>query len=77
MEEVNEFKYLGRVLCKHGRMERKIRERVMKGRSIVGSLAGVMKGRNVSMDAKRGLRNSILLPTLNMWVGELDMERGE
>ncbi len=36
----------------------------MKGRSVVGSLAGVMKGRNVPMDVKRGLRNSILLPTL-------------
>ncbi len=30
----------------------------------MGSLAEVMKGRNVSMDVKRGLRNSILLPTL-------------
>ncbi len=37
---------------------------MMKGRSGVGSLAGVMKGRNVSMDVKMGLRNSILLPTL-------------
>ncbi len=36
----------------------------MKGRSVVGSLAGVMKGRNVSMDVKRALRNSILLLTL-------------
>ncbi len=36
----------------------------MKGRSVVGSLAAVMKGRNVSKDVKRGLRNSILLPTL-------------
>ncbi len=36
---------------------------MMKGRSVVGSLAGVMKGRNVSMGMKRGLRNSILLPT--------------
>ncbi len=35
----------------------------MKGRSVVGSLAGVMKGR-VCMDVKRDLRNSILLPTL-------------
>ncbi len=26
-------------------------------------LAGVMKGRTVSMDVKKGLRNSILLPT--------------
>ncbi len=30
----------------------------------MGSLAGVMKGRNVSIEVKRGLRNSILLPTL-------------
>ncbi len=45
-------------------MEGEIRERVMKGRSVVGSLAGVMKGRNVSIDMKRDLRNSILLPTL-------------
>ncbi len=36
----------------------------MKGRSVMGSLAGVMKGRNVSMEVKRGLINSILLPTL-------------
>ncbi len=36
----------------------------MRGRSVVRSLAGVMKRRNVSMDVKRGLRNSILLPTL-------------
>ncbi len=76
MEEVSEFKYLGPVLRKHGGMEGEIRERVMKGRSVVGSLAGVMKGRNVSMDVKRDLRNSILLPTLNIWIGELDMEWG-
>ncbi len=64
MEEEREFKYLVTVLCKHEGMEGEIRERVMKGRSVVGSLAGVMKGRTVSMDVKRGLRHSILLPTL-------------
>ncbi len=36
----------------------------MEGRSVVGSLVGVVKGRNVSMDVKRGLRNSILLPSI-------------
>ncbi len=36
----------------------------MKGRSVGASLAGVMNGRNVSMDIKRGLRNSIFLSTL-------------
>ncbi len=40
-----------------------MRERVMKGRSVVGSLAGVMKGRNV-YGSEEGSEDSILLPTL-------------
>ncbi len=28
------------------------------------------------MDVKRRLRNSILLPTLNIWIRKLDMEWG-
>ncbi len=44
----------------------------MKGRSIIGSLARAMKGRSVSIEGKRDLRNSILLPTLmygsEMWM---------
>ncbi len=52
INEVSDYKYLGTVLYKHGGMEGEIRERVMKGRSVVGSLAGVMKGRNVSMDIR-------------------------
>ncbi len=36
----------------------------MKGRNVIGSLARVMKGRSVSMEVKRGLRNSILMSTL-------------
>ncbi len=36
MEGVNEFKYLGTVLCKRGGMEGEIRERVMKGRGCCG-----------------------------------------
>ncbi len=40
------------------------RKRVAKGKSAIGSLAKVIKGRNVSTEVKRCLRNSILLPTL-------------
>ncbi len=36
----------------------------MKGRSVIGSLTKVVKGRSVFMEVKRGLRNSVLLPTL-------------
>ena len=32
LEEVNEFKYLGTVLCKFGSMEGKVRERAVRGR---------------------------------------------
>ncbi len=32
---------------------------------MVGALERVMKGRSVSMEVKRGIRNSIILPTLS------------
>ncbi len=38
-------------------------ERVRKG-SVIGASVKVMKEKNVSVDIKRSLRNSILLPTL-------------
>ncbi len=38
MEVVNEFKYLGTILCKHGSMKREIRERTVKGRQVMGAL---------------------------------------
>ncbi len=64
MEVVKEFKYLGTVLSKHGEMEGEVRERAVKDRSVIGSQARIMKGRSVSMEVKRGIRNSILLPSL-------------
>ncbi len=36
----------------------------MKGRQVVGALVRVMKGGCVNMEVKRGIRNSIILPTL-------------
>ncbi len=64
MEEVNEFKYLGTMLCKHGSMKGEIRERAVNGRQVMGSLERVMK-RSVSMVVKKGIRNSVTLPTLS------------
>ena len=43
MEEVKEFKYLGAMLCKHGEMEGEIRERTVKGRSVIGTLARIVR----------------------------------
>ncbi len=65
MEEVDEFKYLGTILCKHGSMEGEIRERTVKGRQVMGALERVMKGRSVSIVVKKGIRNSVILPTLS------------
>ncbi len=47
MEEVNEFKYLETILCKHWSMEGEIRERIIKGRQVIDALERVLKGRNV------------------------------
>ncbi len=62
MEKVNEFKYLGTILCKHRSMEGEIRKRTVKGRQVMGALERVMKGRNASMEVKKGIRNSVILP---------------
>ncbi len=64
MEEVNEFKYLGPVMCKHGGTEGGTRERSLQGRKVVGSLGRIMNGRSVSLEVKRDLRNTVIVPTL-------------
>ncbi len=51
-------------MCKHGGMEREIRERALQGRRVAGSLGGIMNDRSVSMEVKRDLRNTIIVPTL-------------
>ncbi len=64
MEEVNEFKYLGSIMCKHGGTEGETRERALQGRKVVGSLGHIMNGRSGSMEVKRDLRNTVIVPTL-------------
>ncbi len=65
MEEVNEFRCLGTMLCNYDSMEGEIRERTVKGRQVVGALERVMKGRIVSMEVKRGIRNYVIILTLS------------
>ncbi len=50
---MNEFKYLGIILCKHGSMEGEIRERTVKGRQVMGALERVTKGKNISMEKNK------------------------
>ncbi len=51
-------------LCKHGGTEGETRERALQGKKVVGSLGRIMKGRSVSMEVKRDLRNTVIVPTL-------------
>ena len=64
MENVRVFKYLGSVLSKDGSLEEEVRERVQQGRKVAGSLKAVIRNRAVSMDVKRSLHDSIVVPTL-------------
>ncbi len=41
-------------------MDGGVRERAVKGRRVIGSLARVMRGRNVSTEVKRDLRNRLI-----------------
>ncbi len=60
---MKEFKYLGTALCQHGSVEGKVRDREVKGSQVVGTLERIMKGRSVSMEVRKGIKNSIILPT--------------
>ncbi len=64
MEEVNEFKYLGSIMCKHGGTEGDTKERALQVKKVVGSLGRIMNGRSVSMEVKKDLRNTVIVPTL-------------
>lgn len=41
-----------------------MQHKIIEGRQVIGSLGRILNGRNISMGMKRGLRNSIVLPTL-------------
>ncbi len=51
-------------MCKHGGTEGETRERALQGRKVVGSLGRIMNGRSLSMEVKRNLRNTLIVPTL-------------
>ena len=61
MEKVNESKYLGSILCKHGSMDGEVHE---KARKMVGSLRHMKNGRTVNMEIKKALHDTITVPKL-------------
>ncbi len=51
-------------MCSHGGTEGETRERALQGRKVLGSLGCIMNGKSVSMEVKRDLRNTVIVPTL-------------
>ncbi len=64
MEKMNEFKYLGSILCKYGSMEEEIREKSLLGRKVVGSLGHMVRERTVNKEVEKVCRDSIIVPSL-------------
>ncbi len=44
--------------------EGETRERALQGRKAAGSLAHIMNGRSVSLEVRKDLRNTVIVPTL-------------
>lgn len=64
MEEGNEFKCYGFILCKYDSMDKETR-RALQGRKVVGSLDCMMRGRTLSMKVKiKALQDSLIVLTV-------------
>ena len=64
MKNMRVFRYLGSMLSKDGTLDVEVREKEQQGKNAAGSLKTVNKNREVIMDVKRSLQDSILIPTL-------------
>ena len=64
LEEVDCFRYLGIEVAANGRMEEELAHRVSEGMKVFGALKSIWKGRNVSIEAKVGMFESIVAPTV-------------
>ncbi len=65
IKEVNEFKYLGSLMCKHGGTDGAKRRGTARNKG-GRSLRLIMNGRSVSMEVKRDLRNTIIVQPSHM-----------
>lgn len=50
------------------------RKRAVKGIQVICALERVVIGRSVSMGMKKGIKNSIILPTLHICIRNMDVE---
>ena len=64
IEQVNEFVYLGRMFTNDGKMDMEIERRVNAGRKVIGSMWAVNQSEQLSMEAKKAVYNSVVVPTV-------------
>jgi hypothetical protein len=64
LEEVQCFKYLGSHVEKTELVETEVKARVKEGCKVLGALKSVMSCRTLGMEAKRGLYEGVVVPTV-------------
>ena len=69
LEEVGSFKYLGSVISKGGGVSEDVSQRVNAGAAAYGAMKSIWREKEVGMRVKKGLYESIIVPTV-MYGGE-------
>ena len=63
LKQVKEFKYLGSIFTKDGRMNREIENRIQKANNVSYQLAPLLKHSDIPMETKSKIISSIFVPT--------------
>ena len=63
LEKVDSFKYLGAKVTEKGTVGQEVQSRVVEAGRAMGGMKKIFKNREMGMGAKRGLYESIIVPT--------------
>ena len=63
LEEVESFRYLGSQVAGNGKIEEEVKLRVVEAGKAMGGMKKIWKNRDLGMTVKRGLYNSVIVPT--------------
>lgn len=64
MESVEKYRYLGMDVAANGTLGEEINHRVNEAEKVIGAVRAVWKGRKISKEAKVGMFESIVVPTM-------------
>lgn len=64
LEEVESFRYLGSCVAANGSVSEDVRQKVNEGCKVMGVLNGIFKCRALSIEVKRCLYESVVVPTV-------------